>query len=192
MTETKKEIRTRILKELQSLSKPVYEQLSYEIAQNLYNHPLFQNARHIGLTISKSPEVDTLQIIRTAWAEGKKVSVPKCLPSTKEMVFRQLDRFDQLETVYSGLYEPIESETALTEGDEMDLVLVPGVAYAANGYRIGFGGGYYDRYLLNYHGNTISLAMDCQLEDSIPAEAHDIPVQHLITNKGVIAIGTNN
>ncbi len=192
MTETKKEIRTRIISELQSLSKPVYEQQSYEIAQNLYKHPLFQNAHHIGLTISKSPEVDTLQIIRTAWALGKKVSVPKCLPKTKEMVFRQLDRFDQLETVYSGLFEPIEAETALTEGHEMDLLLVPGVAYAKNGYRIGFGGGYYDRYLINYKGDTISLAMDCQLEESIPAENHDVPVQHLITNKGAIVVGTNN
>ncbi|MEI2403783.1 5-formyltetrahydrofolate cyclo-ligase [Niallia taxi] len=192
MTESKQEIRSRVLAELRAIPKPAYEQLSYEIAQNLYNHPLFQKASHVGVTISRFPEVDTYQIIRAAWAQGKKVSVPKCLPKTRAMEFRILERFDQLESIYSGLYEPMEAETKLTEANEIELLLVPGVAYSKDGYRIGFGGGYYDRFLKSFHGTTISLAIESQLEKSLPIESHDIPVQHIITNKGAMVVGAND
>lgn len=180
----KKKLRSVIREKLKEISKPLYEHYSYTIAQELYKDPLWQSASIIGITISIPPEVDTYQIIRTAWAEGKRVVVPKCLAKEKQMDFRELQRFDQLESVYFGLLEPIESETALVEKENIDLLIVPGLAFTQEGYRTGVGGGYYDRYLQHYQGHTVSLAFHEQLVSSVPIEAHDIPVGKIITNKG--------
>ncbi len=177
-----------MIKQLQTISKPQYEQMSYQIALQLYNNASFTSASHIGITISKFPEVDTYQIIRTAWQLGKKVSVPKCIPENRQMVFRQLEQFDQLESVYSNLFEPIVEKTVQTDSAEIDLLLVPGLAFSKKGYRLGFGGGYYDRFLQNYKGNTISLAFAIQLQEEIPLQNHDLAVQKIITNEGIICI----
>lgn len=188
MLEDKKIIRKNIIEALSLIKKPQYEQLSYEIANNLYSDTYWKEAKTIGVTVSKTPEVDTFQIIRRAWEEGKQVVVPKCLPKTKEMSFRLLSRFDQLETVYYGLFEPIECETQEVTPSKIDLIIVPGVAFSDRGYRIGFGGGYYDRFLATYTGHTVSLAFDPQLISTLPVEEHDIPVEKIITSKKVITL----
>ena len=140
-------------------------------------------------TISKTPEVDTFQIIRKAWEQGKRIAVPKCEPKSRALEFRELKRFSQLETVYFGLYEPIVSETKSVDHEEIDLVVVPGLAYSKNGYRLGFGGGYYDRFLANYQGNTLSLAFQKQLVAELPVENHDLAVEKIITEAEVILSG---
>jgi 5-formyltetrahydrofolate cyclo-ligase len=175
----RKEMKVKLL----SMSKALYEHRSYIIAQTLYKEALWKSSSTIGITVSNPPEVDTYQIIRKAWEEGKKVVIPKCIPQQKQMFFRQLERFDQLETVYFGLLEPIESETEQVTTEDIDLLIVPGIAFMSNGYRMGAGGGYYDRFLQGYHGNTMSLAFEDQIVSSLPIEAHDIPVAKIITNE---------
>ena len=83
----------------------------------------------MGLRFQAPPEVDTFQIIRKAWDEGKRIVMPKCLPKDRKMDFRILDRFDQLESVYFGLLEPIESKTVRVDPEEIDLLIVPGIAF---------------------------------------------------------------
>ena len=185
MTNEKQIIRKQIMDELAKIDKPQYEHDSYEIAQLLFQDPLWKEANTVGVTISKSPEVDTYQIIRKAWDEGKQVVIPKCLPKKKEMVFRTLTKFNQLESVYYGLLEPIEAVTREIPANEIDLIIVPGLAFTKNGYRIGFGGGYYDRYLAGFAGQTISLAFTPQIVVELPIEEHDIPVNKIITVKKV-------
>lgn len=102
------------------------------------------------------------------------------------MIFRQITNFDQLETVYMSLREPIPALTVETEANEIDLLFVPGVAYTRRGERIGYGGGYYDRYLLQYEGKTLSLAFDFQIVSYIPTESFDQNVQKIITEKETI------
>jgi len=188
MKDQKRELRDHMKEKLAQLKKPEYEQLSYEIAQYLYMDKEFQSASHIGLTISNFPEVDTYQIIRTCWRLGKVVSIPKCLPKTREMEFRKLDRFDQLESTYSHLYEPIVHNTKPTNPSQIDLLIVPGLVFTHNGYRLGFGGGYYDRFLNDFSAKTLSLAFTHQLMESIPYEEHDMRVQKIITNEGIICV----
>jgi len=180
----KKRVRKEIKERLRSIPRPLYEHYSYVIAQTLYKDPLWASAHTIGITISNSPEVDTYQIIRKAWEEGKRIVTPKCLPKEKQMEFRILDRFDQLESVYFGLLEPIESKTKKVEPKEIDLMIVPGLGFDKDGFRLGVGGGYYDRFLQHYSGSTLSLAFEEQIVDDIPKEAHDIPVAKIITNEG--------
>ncbi|MFL6562555.1 MAG: 5-formyltetrahydrofolate cyclo-ligase, partial [Bacillus sp. (in: firmicutes)] len=101
---------------------------------------------------------------------------------------RTLNEFSQLESVFYGLFEPKEEVTKEVDADRIDLMIVPGLAYTKEGYRLGFGGGYYDRYLQNYHGMTISLAFTDQLVPQFLVEEHDVPVSQIITNHGVIKI----
>ncbi|MBB6444923.1 5-formyltetrahydrofolate cyclo-ligase [Bacillus benzoevorans] len=180
----KQKLRKEIRAKLKQIPKPLYEHYSYTIAQELYKDPLWQAASVIGITISIAPEVDTYQIIRTAWAEGKRVAVPKCHDKERTMDFRYLQRFNQLESVYFGLLEPIETETELAAKAEIDLLLVPGIAFTQQGYRMGVGGGYYDRFLEDFKGGTISLAFAQQIVPEIPVEEHDLPVGKIITNDG--------
>lgn len=187
MTE-KKLIRKELKERLGLLSKPVYEHYSYIIANTLYKDEDWQNANVIGITISKESEVDTFQIIRKAWEAGKEVAVPKCNPVTKTLSFRKITQFSQLESVYYGLLEPIVEQTMVVKAEDIDLLFVPGLAYTKEGFRLGFGGGYYDRYLTNYKGKTLSLAFHFQVIPQFPIEKHDVPVAKIITNGEVIKI----
>lgn len=84
------------------------------------------------------------------------------------------------------MFEPKEHETDAVSKEEIDLVIVPGLLYNRAGYRVGFGGGYYDRFLKDYRGYTISLAFSFQLIDHLPHEEYDIPVGKMITEKEII------
>ncbi|WP_433743147.1 5-formyltetrahydrofolate cyclo-ligase [Falsibacillus pallidus] len=181
----KKEIRKEIKKKLDALSFLEHAQKSYLTASTLFSTPEWKNAQTIGITVSNSPELDTWSIIKRAWDEGKRTAVPKCLPENKGMVFKQLTTFTELERVFFGLYEPKESTSPILKVD-IDLMIVPGLAYQKNGYRIGFGGGYFDRYLSDYEGAALSLAFKEQIVDSLPFESFDIPVHKIIVEREVI------
>ncbi|MFK9093291.1 5-formyltetrahydrofolate cyclo-ligase [Bacillus salipaludis] len=181
-------VRNQVKESLSKLTKPLYEDYSYKIAGRLYEDEDFKHAKVIGITVSKHPEVDTYQIIRKAWELGKQVVVPKCYPKEKRLIFRTLREFSQLESVYYGLLEPIEALTTEVPANQIDLLIVPGLAYTLEGYRLGFGGGYYDRYLPNFAGKTLSLAFKEQIIPQFPVEGFDIPVAKIITNEGTVYI----
>lgn len=178
--------RKTVITELKTMSPQEYDQKSQSICHHLMQDPAFQQAKTIGLTVSAFPEVDTAGLIRKCWEMGKQVAVPKCEPATRAMAFYAIESFDQLETVYMKLLEPKVEETILIPKEEIDLLIVPGVVFSREGYRIGFGGGYYDRFLVDYKGVTRSLAFDVQLADSIAVELYDLPVQGIYTESGYI------
>lgn len=126
-------------------------------------------------------EWDTVPIIEKAWEEGKRVAVPKCLPNRK-MSFYQLDHFNQLVKGMHDIPEPNPDQTIIIEKNNIDLLIVPGIVFSPNGYRIGFGGGYYDRFLADFRNETVSLASHHQMVDQLPIDSFDIPVQHIITS----------
>ena len=115
----------------------------------------------IGITISRFPKWIHGRLSKRLGQAGKRIAVPKCIHATREMDFRLITSYDNLETVYMDLLEPIVDETISVEKDEIDLQIVPGVVFSDEGYRIGFGGGYYDRYLTDYKGIRLSLAFEC-------------------------------
>lgn len=176
--------RKEMIKKLKAMDPREHQQKSDAILKHLLEDPEFQQAGTIGVTISAFPEVDTRRLIEFCWNTGKRTAVPKCDPLTREMTFRIFNDFSQLETVYMKLQEPIVETTERVEPEGIDLLLVPGVVFSPVGYRIGFGGGYYDRYLTRYTGPTRSLAFDLQLVAAVPVEAHDIPVQLIYTETG--------
>lgn len=188
MREEKLRLRKQIIEHMNSLSEERYTTLSERIAFSLYAQKEWAEAKTIGITLSMENEVNTYPIIEKAWEEGKKVVVPKCNKGTRTMSFRQISNFDQLEIVYMNLREPIPALTEEVNADEIDLQIVPGVAYTGRGERIGYGGGYYDRYLVHYKGKTLSLAYSFQVVEHIPVEPFDKNVEKIITEKGTMVI----
>lgn len=179
-------LRKQMIKQLHQLSPSEHEQKSLAIHEKVLASDEFKHARTIGITLSRFPEVATHHLIELAWQQGKRVAVPKCLSSDRKMDFRIITSFDETENVYMDLKEPITGRTVSVKPEEIDLQIVPGVVYSETGYRIGFGGGYYDRYLVNFPFETISLAFEQQICGTIEKESHDIPVSYIFTEDRVI------
>lgn len=178
--EDKKKVRKKIKTNLEQVTDEERLEYTKQISTQLFALSEWKQAKLIGVTISIPPEVPTFHIIEQAWREGKEVAIPKCYPEDKTMEFKKITSFEQLESVYSGLLEPVENTLKVTPED-IDLLIVPGLAFSRDGYRLGFGGGYYDRFLSNYNGSTVALAFECQLIDELPTELHDIPVHQIVT-----------
>ncbi|MEK4012575.1 5-formyltetrahydrofolate cyclo-ligase [Peribacillus sp. FSL M8-0224] len=119
MRENKNKLRQEVRSRLMELTKEEHEELSNRIAENLFALEEWKNADTIGITISIPPEVPTVRIIEQAWSEGKVVAVPKCDPEKKTMEFKKISSFNQLESVYYGLLEPV-AETAKACKEELD------------------------------------------------------------------------
>ena len=178
-------IRNNMIEKLSEIDLIKHNQLSLLIKNRVITSPEFIEADVIGITLSRFPEVDTRGIIEAAWAHGKSVVVPKCTAKTRAMDFRLIESFEELETVYMDLLEPIVSKTKLITKENIDLQIVPGVVFSKEGYRIGFGGGYYDRYMESFTGKSIALAFEVQTEKAVPVESHDIPVEKIITENTI-------
>lgn len=175
-------LRNEVREALANMSAATYRVQSFAVAKKVLQEPYIIEANTIGITISNKPEVDTIHLIEALWQLGKKVAVPKCNAKTREMSFYAIESFAQLETVYMHLREPIPTECEFVDANEMDIILVPGVVFDIKGYRIGYGGGYYDRYVLNYKkGKLMSLLFDEQLYEQVPIENHDCPVDFIFT-----------
>ncbi|MCP2034950.1 5-formyltetrahydrofolate cyclo-ligase [Planomicrobium sp. HSC-17F08] len=181
--------RKQVLEQLNNMERAEHLRKSRLIVGRLMEDPAFQRAGTVGVTISAFPEVDTHELIQACWEAGKRVAVPKCWRKDRTMDFYAITDFNQLETVYMHLKEPKVEETVHLKAEDIDLLIVPGVVYTREGYRIGFGGGYYDRYLATYTGATRSLAFGVQLADRIFVEPHDIPVDMIHTECESIATG---
>ncbi len=177
----KKLLRNQVRHSLQEMDDEHFKLSSRHIKENLLREPSILKGKTIAITIANKREVDTQEIIETLWKFEKKVVVPKCNAVDRTMNFYEIENFNQLENVYMDLQEPKTECTQLVSSDDIDCIIVPGIVFDKKGYRIGYGGGYYDRYLSQYKGMLISLAFDIQVQESVPAESFDIPVDLIIT-----------
>lgn len=183
----KKELRMQMLQKLGEMSSEVKVRHAGNIRNSLFRTPQWAAAKAVALTISMNWEIPTKKIIEKAWEDGKKVGVPKCDPLTSRMQFRLIEQFGQIKKAYANLYEPLEEETEAMKKEMIDLLIVPGICFSRNGFRIGYGGGYFDRYLVNFSGSTLSLAYSFQVLPNIPHFPHDIPVEQIVTENEIIS-----
>ncbi|MUK87121.1 5-formyltetrahydrofolate cyclo-ligase [Ornithinibacillus sp. L9] len=181
----KKELRKATISKLKNLSIAERQKIEEQLIHNLLHSDQWNKANTIGITVSQGFEWNTKKIIEAGWKADKIISVPKCIPSDKKLDFYQLVNFNQLEVVYYNLLEPDPKQTNKIEFDQIDLLIVPGLLFDRYGFRIGFGGGYYDRLLANYTGETVSLVSEVQLVHEVPTETFDLPVKHLVTETGI-------
>lgn len=156
-----------------------------KILNYLFNWDSYKKAETIFCYVSFRSEIDTVAIIRDAIERNKKVCVPKIIPEEnvmKPFLIRDPDK--ELERGHYGILEPRGSCPEVNP-EEIELVIVPGLAFTREGYRIGYGGGYYDRFLNNARCVTCSLLYDFQIYDRLPVKDFDIPVDYLITESGI-------
>ncbi len=139
--------------------------------------------------VSKDIEVDTLAIIRAAWANGKKVAVPKCISQTREMDFYYITSMDDLENGAFGVLEPIESRCEKATDFSKGLCIVPGLSFDAEGYRLGYGKGYYDRFLSKFEGDTVGLCYSNCIKWKLPHGYYDKPVDMIVTDRYIRRTG---
>ncbi|BGE82326.1 5-formyltetrahydrofolate cyclo-ligase [Staphylococcus petrasii] len=175
----KKTIRKDILSKMKAFDSSNKEDADNWLKEHLLNHEWYKNAHRIGMVLSMPHEVDTYKIIQTALNDNKKVFVPNTNYKTREMNFKEIIDLDSIVEDEKGI-NSVKGDTEIT--DELDLIIVPGVAFRDDGYRIGYGGGYFDRFLSKSNANTISLIYDFQLTD-FEIENHDQPVSELIIYK---------
>ena len=182
----KKQIRNVIRNKLLAMTKNQYDEYSYTIYKKVLNEPSIKEGKTIALTISSFPEVNTWPIIEALWAQGKQVVVPKCNRETREMTFYNITSFSQTENVYMDLLEPIPTLCKPISKEVIDVCIVPGIVFDKRGYRVGYGGGYYDRFLENFSEKTIALAFTSQLVEEVPFNHYDVPIEQLITNENTM------
>lgn len=183
----KSELRKNAIHTLKSLSVSDKQMIEKQLMDQLQNSPVWKQASTIAITISQGFEWDTKPIIEAAWNAGKTVCAPKCEPKERRLDFYSFESFDQLEVVYYNLLEPKPESGKKLEKDDINLIVVPGVLFDRRGYRIGFGGGYYDRFLADYKNETISLVSEIQLVDELPVEPFDVPVHFIATESAILA-----
>lgn len=187
----KKEVRQKALDIRNRLGKSWREEQSEKIMQHLQQSGSFQRA---GIVLSYSSirsEVETRELNKAVLRQGKELYLPKTYPGEKRMAFYPVQDLSQLNRGYQGILEPeetvaLESQPDICTEKEI-LMLMPGVAFDEGGYRLGYGGGYYDRYLCRYGEGMTSmfLAFEEQKISCIPAEAYDVKPDIILTQKGI-------
>ena len=186
MTETKANLRKSMMDKLAQIHPEEREEISTDLANRLFESELWEKAETIGIYLSFGNEWETRGIIEEAWRVGKKVAIPKTIPDVKGMKFYQMDDFSKVKKGHFNIEEPIVDQTRVVEKDQIDLLIVPGLIFSKDGYRIGFGGGYYDRFLTDFIHPTVSLVWSGQLVEYLPTNQYDLPVQYILTEHGLI------
>lgn len=182
----KKELRRQVRGQLNALPPERLRESDDALFARFLSLPQVQQARTIfafwGIA-GKEPE--TSRLIGALAAQGKRIGLPRMLPG-HQMEVRLYDPDKPLVSVSFGIFEPGEDCPLLDKG-EIDLILVPAVCYDRQGYRLGFGGGYYDRWLERFDGFRVGLCRDVVLQDKVPTEPHDSRVDVLLTERGSLS-----
>lgn len=154
------------------------------ICDTFLSLPEYAQAEAVFAYVDCKNEVQTNKVIRQCWKDGKRIAVPKVFGQI--MKYYYIHSFDDLEKGYFGIMEPKDlslEEAVLEDG----LMILPGVAFDEKRHRVGYGGGFYDRYLEAHpHMKKIAFAFEFQLFEEVPFEAFDIQPEKIITEKRII------
>lgn len=130
-----------------------------QILSRLQNTREWKRSKLILTYVSTEIEVDTHRLIERCWQEGKRVAVPRCVDDTRKMYFYEITSWDQLEKHTFGVLEPIPSLCKRVSHFQNALCIVPGLSFDRDGYRLGYGKGYYDRFLSTYCTKTSKIGL---------------------------------
>jgi len=169
----KKTLRKQICEQKRAMTPEEIETASAKLGEKFLSSELYCQARTVYGYLPYNQEVRTVPMLEQALADGKRVAVPKIYGD--EMKFIYLTDLTQVEKGYSGIPEPIADGP---EGDDPEaLVLMPGLAFDREGHRIGYGGGFYDKFLAAEPNHpTLALCYEFQIVSQLPVEEFDIPV----------------
>lgn len=183
---SKRILRSRLVAQRSSMPPDEALRRSADVQENVRQVPGWQELRTVLVYLPFQNEVDTWELIHELWGRGASTLAPCCRPECPgEMDFYQ---FRSLQDLRPGSYtipEPDPGLCPLVDVRNCECILTPGVAFDRQGFRLGFGGGYYDRLLALTEKNvqTIGLAYDFQIMETLPREPHDQAVQVVCTDK---------
>ncbi|MBQ3529265.1 MAG: 5-formyltetrahydrofolate cyclo-ligase [Oscillospiraceae bacterium] len=173
----KKALRKEIREKKRAMTREEIISRSEKLGELFLSTEAYQNAKTVYGYLPYNQEVRTVPMLEQALRDGKKVAVPKIYGDT--MKFLYLDDLSQVEKNSMGIPEPV-ADTPVAE-DKTALVLMPGVAFTKKGDRIGYGGGFYDRFLAEEPDHpTLALCYDFQIVEHLPTEDYDIPVDTVL------------
>ena len=191
MRETRTALRAGIMAARDSLSPEERQRKSLAITERLLALPEFAAARHVFAYVSFRSEVETLNLIVHCLDKGVTVSVPLTLPAERRLLpYAITDPVRDLVPGYCSIPEPMQT-LPLVDPDTIEVVVTPGSVFDAQGGRLGYGGGYYDRFLHTAAPQAlrIGLAFDLQVVATVPLESHDEQLDYLITETRTIRFG---
>lgn len=185
----KKNIREEIIDKRNNLILDIKQNYDSLIFEEIINSEIYKKSKKIFTYISFGSEVDTIKLIKYSFSNNKEVYVPKINKQIKDMIALKIHNFNNMSVDKWGIIEPKSVDKA-NIGTDFDLIIMPGIAFDKQGNRIGYGGGYYDKYIskLNNASNLLALAYDFQIIQDIESESHDIKVDFILTNKGFIKV----
>ena len=169
----KKELRRIIRQKKKAMTEEEIESRSQILGEKFRSCQAYQNAKSIYFYLPYNQEVRTVPMLLKAIEDGKKVAVPKVYG--EEMEFLYIENLDQISEGYMGIPEP--TADGPVAHDETALILMPGLAFDREGHRIGYGGGFYDKYLAKEpHHPTVALCYEFQMQEHVETEEFDSPV----------------
>ena len=188
----RQELRARFLARRNALSPEQRTTMSERIAELVTGLAIFREKVHFFMYCSYQSEVQTIGLLQRCLQTGKIVSVPLTVPDNSGMLAVTItDPGTDLVSGYKGILEPIHyrAKHHVAPPNGIDVAFVPGTVFDRSGYRLGYGRGYYDRFLAaSPRAVRIGLAYSLQLTDYVPAQSHDIPMDILITEQEVLML----
>lgn len=180
--QTKQSLRNRIKEMKRSMPEKEIDEKSNKILEKLISIPEYEISERIYAYVSYNQEVSTAGFIKKAISDGKCVLVPKVYGDI--MRYHIIKSFDELKP---GAYGILEPDNDMTDDVYEGFMLLPGLAFDEKKHRMGYGGGFYDKYLSGHKKHfKAALAYDFQVFDSIPAEEYDVPADIIVTEERII------
>lgn len=161
--------------------------LCIEIMDRFLRLPCFESAKALLLYSSHKGEVHTESIIRSALSLGKRVALPAVMKESHGLGLYEIKSMDELAPGAFGILEPPKEQSREVKPEKIDIAVVPGVCFDRRGFRIGYGMGYYDKLLGIIPGRKIGLAYSFQIVDAVPDEMHDVAMDEILTENGIIS-----
>lgn len=178
----KKDLRSRYKRVRDAIPPEKKAEKDSKILERLLNLPEYKNCDTLLCYVSMQSEVDTRKLIELSLAAGKRVAVPRCVGNSREMDFYRINSLNELSPRTFGVLEPPESAERLVGDFSRGLCVLPGLVFDMQGYRLGYGGGYYDRFLSSkFSGPTAGICYsECTLT-SIKHGRYDVRCGVLVT-----------
>ena len=185
--EEKQRLRTIIRREECALGTKYKAASSAAICAHIIAMPEYQNAETIFCFVGRSHEIDTHTLLARTLADGKRLCVPLCVDKGI-MELREITDLSQLIRGSYGILEP-PADAPIISVDDVDLSIIPCLTCDHGGRRLGFGGGYYDRFLSVYRAAAVLVCRERLIREELPVEPHDMPVPWVVTENGLYEDG---
>ncbi|WP_138160689.1 5-formyltetrahydrofolate cyclo-ligase [Peptoniphilus catoniae] len=189
----KKEFRSLMLKNRDSLKDQYMKKANEGIFNEFIKSDLYKNSKNIFIFVSYKKEVDTHKIIKYALKENKNMYVPIVNRQTKLLEVSKLSSFDVLKESYMGILEPDKEDYNLVDPNIIDLVVTPGLAFDRSGYRIGYGGGFYDKFFASLNSSPVKMGIgfNKQLVEAVVHDTEDQTLDYFLSENGLCKLGGN-